>query len=142
MTVDTKLLLKKAFAARDHAYAPYSGMKVGAALLCTDNSIELGCNIENAAWSPSLCAERVALSLAVSKGKLNFAAIAIIGGPAGKTAPYDEYFWPCGVCRQALAEFCDDDFIIIAAKSMEDYVSHTLVELLPERFSPRFLQGP
>lgn len=116
--------------ARKKAYAPYSSFFVGAALLCSDGSVYEGCNIENASFSPTCCAERVALFKAVSEGKRDFSAIAIAGGRQGeKCGPC----YPCGVCRQVLAEFCAEDFkIIIAADG--DTSELTLGELLPSSF--------
>ncbi len=115
-------LIKKARQAKEKAYAPYSGFCVGAALLGADGSIYQGCNIENAAFTPTVCAERVALFKAVSEGKRSFKAIAVVGD--SRPCP------PCGVCRQALSEFCGGDFEII----FEDGTAHTLSELLPLSF--------
>lgn len=112
------------------SYSPYSGFKVGAALLCGDGEIYTGCNIENAAYSPTNCAERTAFFKAVSEGKRDFKAIAIVGGKDGEIS---DFCYPCGVCRQVMAEFCDGDFEIITTDSKE-IKSHTLKELLPESF--------
>lgn len=123
-------LIEKALAAREYSYSPYSHFRVGAALLCSDGSVYTGCNIENRAYGPTNCAERTAFFKAVSEGKREFAAIAITGGE-------DETVWcyPCGVCRQVMAEFCDPDaFEIICARSEEEYKTYTLAELLPEMF--------
>ena len=95
-----------------HAYAPYSGFTVGAALLCRDGSVYTGCNIENAAFGPTNCAERTAVFKAVSEGKREFAAIAICGGKGGSITGLCP---PCGVCRQVLREFCKDDFPVYLA---------------------------
>lgn len=131
-------LIKKAIEQRTYAYAPYSGFKVGAALLCSDGRIFTGCNIENAAYGPSNCAERTAIFKAVSEGVWDFKAIAIVGGKDGMTG---DYCYPCGVCRQVMLEFCiPEEFQIIAAKSAEDYQVRTLAELLPEAFSPKMLE--
>ena len=115
------------------AYAPYSHHTVGAALLGASGKVYLGCNIENAAYSPTCCAERVALFKAVSEGERAFSAIAIVGGMHGATAsPYA----PCGVCRQALREFCDPDALLILLGYDGGYDEYTLSELLPESFGP------
>ena len=119
------------------AYAPYSGFQVGAALLAADKKIYTGCNVENAAFSPSICAERTAFAKAVSEGEREFTAIAIVGGKNG--IPTD-YTAPCGVCRQVMAEFCrPQEFYVILAKSEEDYWLYRLDELFPMGFSPRNL---
>ena len=125
-----KELLNKAYEAMQLSYSPYSGFKVGAALLCGDGVIYPGCNIENAAYSPTNCAERTAFFKAVSEGKRDFKAIAIVGGKDGEIS---DFCYPCGVCRQVMAEFCDGDFEIITTDSKE-IKSHTLKELLPESF--------
>ena len=124
-------LIRKAMAAREMAYAPYSGFLVGAALECADGTVFTGCNIENASFSPTNCAERTAFFKAVSEGKREFVRIAIVGGKKGETvAPA-----PCGVCLQVMAEFCDPGkFQIIMAKSVTEYVCRTLGELLPVGF--------
>ena len=123
-------LIQKAVTQLDYAYAPYSDFKVGAALLCKDGRIFTGCNIENRAYGPTNCAERTAFFKAVSEGERSFAAIAIVGG---ETDPV--WCYPCGVCRQVMAEFCSPDtFLIICAKSPAEYRIFTLKELLPEMF--------
>lgn len=132
-------LCGKALDARQAAYAPYSGFLVGAALLTADGTVYTGCNIENASYSPSNCAERTAFFKAVSEGEKDFTAIAIAGG--AKEAKELDYCPPCGVCRQVMREFCRDDFRIILVKSREEYKEHTLAELLPESFGPDML-GP
>ena len=116
------------------AYAPYSGFKVGAALLTKEGKVYQGCNIENAAYTPSNCAERTAIFKAVSEGEREFAAIAIVGSMEGEsnTLPTG----PCGVCRQVMAEFCSLDMPVIIAKSPADYITMTLGELLPLSFGP------
>ena len=114
------------------SYAPYSNFKVGAALLSKDGQIFGGCNVENAAYGPSNCAERTAIFKAVSEGVRDFSAICIVGGPNGVVS---DYCPPCGVCRQVMREFCNPDFKIILAKSITDYKIFTLGELLPESFS-------
>ena len=112
------------------SYAPFSKFCVGAALECKDGTIYTGCNVENAAYGPSNCAERTAIFKAVSEGKREFEKIAIVGGMEGESvAPT-----PCGVCRQVLSEFCEPSFEIIMAKNEEDYETAALGELLPRSF--------
>lgn len=125
-------LIKKAVEMLNFSYAPYSNFHVGAALLTSEGEIFTGCNIENAAYGPTNCAERTAVFKAVSEGKKNFVAIAIAGGKNGKI---EGFCPPCGVCRQVLAEFCKKDFEIILAKSTDEYKIMTLEQLLPESFS-------
>ena len=122
-----------ALEARETAYCPYSGFAVGAALLAESGEIYTGGNIENAAYTPSNCAERTAFFKAVSAGERKFTAIAIAGGRAGE-APAD-FCAPCGVCRQVMREFCADDFKILLAKAGAVKL-YTLAQLLPESFSP------
>ncbi len=122
-----KYPIKEAFEAKEKAYAPYSNFKVGAALLCSDGSVYKGCNIENSSYSATICAERSALSSAVSDGKRDFKAIVITGG--------DDYCFPCGVCRQVLAEFADKNFEIVVAKNEEKYKIYKISELLPKAFA-------
>ena len=124
-------LIEKAKEAMKSAYAPYSKFKVGAALLCDDGSIYTGCNIENASFSPTACAERVAIFKAVSEGKREFSAIAVCGGKDGVLT--EKFCYPCGVCRQVLSEFCDKDFKIYVM-SNGDVKEYALSELLPESF--------
>ena len=127
-------LIGKALAARKNAYTPYSHFQVGAALLTERGQIYTGCNIENAAYTPTNCAERTAFFKAVSEGERHFAAICIVGGKDGKLADYTS---PCGVCRQVMMEFCEpEQFKIILAISREEYQIYTLKELLPEGFGP------
>ena len=114
-----------------NAYAPYSGFWVGAALLCADGSIYTGCNIENAAYGPTNCAERTAFFKAVSEGKRSFTAIAICGGKAGEIT---DICPPCGVCRQVMREFCSDDFVIYLLGAGDSVEKHTLSQLLPCSF--------
>ena len=128
-------LLVMAAMTRHSAYAPYSHYKVGAALLTEKGKIYTGCNIENAAYTPSNCAERTAFFKAVSDGEREFRAIAIVGGKEG-TDEYD-FCAPCGVCRQVMMEFCDpEEFQIILATDVEHYDIYTLKELLPLGFGP------
>lgn len=125
-------LIKKAIEMLNFSYVPYSNFHVGAALLTSEGEIYTGCNIENAAYGPSNCAERTAIFKAVSEGKKDFEAIAVVGGKNGKI---EDFCPPCGVCRQVLAEFCKKDFEIILAKSTDEYKIMTLEQLLPESFS-------
>ena len=127
-------LIIEAKKAREHAYVPYSKFQVGAALLTKDGKLYHGCNIENAAFGPTNCAERTAFFKAVSEGKTEFSAIAIAGGRTGEAIT--DYTYPCGVCRQVMAEFCKSDFRILVAKHKEDYKIYTLEELVPHRFGP------
>jgi cytidine deaminase len=122
--------------AMEKAYSPYSGYKVGAALLCKDGSIYTGCNVENASFSATNCAERTAFFKAVSEGKREFSAIAICGGKGGAL---EGLFPPCGACRQVMREFCEDDFEIhlLAKEGIETY---TLGELLPVSFAPQTIK--
>lgn len=134
---EKKNLIQKAMEVREFSYSPYSGYMVGAALMTQDGKIYTGCNIENAAYGPSNCAERTAVFKAVSEGEKSFCAIAIVGGKKdGET----DFATPCGVCRQVLAEFCDPEtFSVIVAKNTEDYKCFSLRELLPESFGPENL---
>ena len=126
-------LIEEALRARIFSYSPYSHYQVGAALLAKDGSIYTGCNIENAAYSPTNCAERTAFFKAVSEGKSEFSAIAIVGGP--EDAGITQYAYPCGVCRQVMMEFCNPQtFRVIVAKSVTEYKIKTLEELLPDGF--------
>lgn len=130
--IDRKALIAAAFAAQKNSHSPYSHYRVGAALLTDEGEVFGGCNIENAAYSLTVCAERTALFCAVANGKKRFSAIAIVGGVENGSA---DFAFPCGACRQALSEFCKDDFEIIVAKSEDEYSVHTMSELLPNRFS-------
>ena len=128
-----KELLTLAIEAMENSYSPYSGCKVGAALLTDSGKVYTGTNIENAAFGPTICAERVAIFKAISEGERDFSAIAIVGGKGGII---DGIFAPCGVCRQVMREFCSDDFTIIMGISETEYKKATLGELLPLSFSP------
>ena len=130
--VKRQKLASLAIEARDASYSPYSGFAVGAALLCESGVVYTGANIENASYTPTVCAERVAFFKAVSAGERSFSAIAIAGGKASE-APHDEVY-PCGVCRQVMAEFCTGDFEIITATE-GGYSVATLSELLPHSFN-------
>ena len=125
-----KELLMKAIEARSFAYAPYSDHKVGAALVGKSGKVYIGCNVENAAYTPTNCAERTAIFKAVSEGETEFVAIAVVGG-LGDTL--SEVCAPCGVCRQVLAEFCTGDFKIVMG-TPDKIVTSTLAELLPYSF--------
>ena len=127
-----KELIKAAILAAQNSYSPYSNFKVGAALITDDGKVYLGCNIENAAYGPSNCAERTAIFKAISEGHKKFKAIAIVGG---KNGSFDDFCTPCGVCRQVLSEFCDKDFKIILGKKDLEYTIYTLEELLPHSFN-------
>lgn len=124
---EMRSLLECAKKARKNAYSPYSGFSVGAALITKNGKIYTGCNIENASYTPTCCAERVAVFSAVSEGCRDFAAIAV----AGNTVPC----MPCGVCRQVLSEFCDDEMLIIYEGENREPEYTTLGELLPMSFS-------
>lgn len=130
MNDDIKLkLCALAADAQRSAYAPYSRYKVGAALLAESGKIYTGCNIENAAFGPTVCAERVAIFKAVSEGEREFCMIAVAGGDLSEGAS------PCGVCRQVMSEFCKEDFVILSVKDGgRAYDSYTLGELLPHSF--------
>lgn len=120
------------------SYTPYSNFKVGAALLTSDGTVYTGCNIENAAYTPTNCAERTAFFKAVSEGVRDFSAICIVGGKDGNLT---EYTSPCGVCRQVMMEFCDPEtFQIILAIDREHYRIYSLKELLPLGFGPSNLE--
>jgi cytidine deaminase len=124
-------LIEKASEARKRAYAPYSEFTVGAALLCRDGSIYTGCNIENASYGATICAERTAFFKAVSEGEGEFEAIAIVGAPADKPA---DFCPPCGMCRQVMTEFCDmDRFKVVLSNDTEEKI-FTLRELMPYSF--------
>ena len=132
-------LVGQALAAMKFAYVPYSGFTVGAALLTKSGKVYLGCNIENAAYGPSNCAERTAFFKAVSEGEREFAAIAVVGGKDGNAA---DIFPPCGVCRQVMREFCDpEEFRIILGAGTGEKQVYLLKELLPLSFGPDNLNG-
>ncbi|MDI9468950.1 MAG: cytidine deaminase [Bacillota bacterium] len=139
-------LVAAATRARQNAYAPYSGYTVGAALSSTDGRIFIGCNVENAAFSPSNCAERTAFFTAIAEGVRDFDAIAIVGAPAGARPGTRLSCSPCGVCRQVMAEFCDPDhFTVIVARTLdtpEDHQAFLLRELLPQAFAGDITREP
>lgn len=125
-----KELIMQAVKVREQAYAPYSRFRVGAALLTSDGKVYTGCNVENASFGITCCAERTALFKAVSEGKRTFTAIAVVGG--ADSVPDTDCF-PCGVCRQALCEFCGGDFRVITG-TVENFSVFTLAELMPHSF--------
>ena len=129
--INTRALLAMAEEARGASYAPYSGITVGAALLTSDGRVYKGANIENASYTPTVCAERVAFFKAINEGEREFLAIAVAGGEKDKPAKAD--FPPCGVCRQVMAEFCNKDFYIIWGNG-EKITKKTLAEILPDGF--------
>lgn len=126
-------LVNLAIEAREHAYVPYSGFAVGAALLTKGGKVYQGCNIENSAYGPTNCAERTAFFTAVYQGERDFEAIAVVGGKKGE--PVSELCAPCGVCRQVMREFCEDDFKIILSKGDGTVEEIILSDLLPFGFS-------
>ena len=130
MTPET--LMEKAVEAMGNSYSPYSGYTVGAALLCEDGTVYQGCNIENASYTPTVCAERTAFFKAVYDGHRDFRAIAVCGG---KNGVITGSFPPCGVCRQVMREFCRDDFIIYTGGADGKLNAYTLAQLLPQSFS-------
>ena len=134
--MNDKELIRLSIKAMENAYVPYSGYTVGAALLTKSGKVYTGCNIENAAYGPTNCAERTAFFKAISEGEREFSKIAVVGGKNSNTT---DYFMPCGVCRQVMSEFCDDNFLVIIAKTEDDYLLKTLTELLPHRFSPQYI---
>ena len=129
-------LMKLAVEAREMAYAPYSGFRVGAALLGKSGKVYKGCNVENAAYSPTNCAERTAVFKAVSEGEREFLAIAIVGGMDENIA---DFCAPCGVCRQVLAEFCGKDFRVILGNP-DNVKEYTFEEILPFAFGKADLE--
>ena len=137
MKYDKEMLVKRACDARLKAYSPYSSFCVGAALLCSDGEIYEGANIENAAYGPTNCAERTAFFKAVYDGHRDFVAIAVCGG---KDGVIEGQFPPCGVCRQVMREFCDDDFILYLVDK-NGFETVTLSEILPHSFSPKKHMG-
>ncbi len=131
--MDNKELYSLAVGAMNNSYSPYSNCKVGAALLCESGRVYTGTNIENAAFSPTACAERVAFFKAISEGERGFLKIAVCGGKEGKI---NGIFAPCGVCRQVMREFCSNDFKILLGQTENAFTEVTLKELLPLSFSP------
>ena len=127
-----KELVKLAYKAQQNAYVPYSNFAVGAALLCKNKKIYLGCNIESGTYTPTSCAERTAFFKAVSEGEREFEAIAIVGNKVGEEG---DFCAPCGVCRQVMTEFCDADFKVILGKG-EEFKVYTLEEIMPFGVNP------
>ncbi len=133
-----KELVSLALKAREMSYSPYSNFAVGAALLTKSGKVYLGCNIENAGYTPTNCAERTAFFKAVSEGEREFSKIAIVGGKVGEKI--EKYAYPCGVCRQVMREFCDvETFEVISALNEDVYQKNLLKELLPYGFGPENL---
>jgi cytidine deaminase len=131
--MDYSELILKAIEARESAYVPYSNFKVGAAVLTDDGSIFTGCNIENASYGATNCAERTAIFKAVSEGHRTIRAIAIIGDPSTHT-------YPCGICRQVIVEFAlDENMEIILVKNEKEYIIKKMDEILPGAFTKRDL---
>ncbi len=130
--MDKKDLFILAKDAMEKSYAPYSNYNVGAVLLCKNGNTYKGCNIENASYSVTNCAERTALFSAIANGEKEFKAICIVGGKNGEIT---DYAMPCGVCRQALVEFCDGNFKVYVGISENDIKEYTLDELLPYSFN-------
>ena len=135
MNLTQSELIALAAEAMKRSYSPYSNFKVGAALECTDGTVYTGCNIENAAYTPTNCAERTAFFKAISEGRRDFCRIAIVGGKDGVISSPTA---PCGVCRQVMREFCGDDFIILLYDG-ENIIETTLGELFPRSFGPEDL---
>ena len=136
--MNNKDLIKAAFEAMEKAYSPYSHCKVGAALLTRDGKVYTGCNVENASYGATNCAERTAFFKAISEGERKFAKIAIVGGVEGVVT---NMFMPCGVCRQVMDEFCDSDFEVLVAKDRENFEIFTLSQLLPLSFDEKNLSN-
>ncbi|WP_027625047.1 cytidine deaminase [Clostridium lundense] len=131
--MDCEELIKMALSAREKAYVPYSKFKVGAAILTGNDKLYTGCNIENASYGATNCAERTAIFKAVSEGETKIKAIAVVGSPDDLTAP-------CGICRQVISEFATEDTKIIIGKNENEYVVKTLEEILPAAFTKKDLQ--
>ena len=133
-------LVQAACAVRKRAYAPYSHFTVGAAPLCKNGKVFCGCNVENAAFTPTCCAERTAFFTAVYAGEREFEAIAVTGGKAGEPQDDAPLCGPCGVCRQVMAEFCAPEFRILLARGDGSWEETTLGALLPLSFTPKALK--
>ena len=131
---DYRSLIEQAIKATSHSYSPYSGYRVGAALLCQDGTVYTGTNVENAAYGETVCAERIAIFKAVSEGKRDFSAIAIVGGKGEPCA----FAYPCGACRQVMSEFCDPSLEIVLYDGKNTEIQ-TLGQLFPSVFSKRSL---
>lgn len=135
-----KELVNKAIEASKNSYSPYSNFRVGAAILCDNGEIFTGTNVENASYGAGICAERTAAVKAVSQGEKRFNAVAIFGSPKDAIEDELQYAFPCGICRQFLNEFSQDDTVILVGKSVDDYKKYLLKELLPESFGPEDLK--
>lgn len=122
------ILVKKAIEARENAYAPYSNFKVGASILTEDGTIYTGCNVENASFGATNCAERTAIFKAISEGHRKIKAVAVVGSD-------NEYTYPCGICRQVMVEFAHGDFKIIIVKNANEYIVKDMNEILPGAFT-------
>ncbi len=129
-------LIRQAMRVRENSYAPYSRFRVGAALLTKNGAVYSGVNVENASYPAGICAERSAFCQAVAQGERDFAAIAIVGGRENTDSrSFPTWCFPCGICRQFMAELCKEDFLVIVAKSETDYRVFRMQELLPQSFS-------
>lgn len=136
--MENQALIEQALLAREKSISPYSHFSVGAALLCKNGSVYLGANIENSAYPVCICAERVAFFRALMDGQRDFVSLAVAGAPHQSVQPA-EYCTPCGSCRQVMAEFCAPDFVVLCAKTPQDFRRYTLEELLPHAFSGKQL---
>ena len=132
MIMTKQELCLSAIKSRQAAYSPYSDYKVGAALICVNGKVYTGCNIENASYGATVCAERTAFFKAVSEGERDFSAIAVAGGKGDELS---DKFLPCGICRQVMSEFCKPDFTVLVVTGNNSYKEFTLSELLPNAFS-------
>ncbi|MCM8710415.1 cytidine deaminase [Clostridium sp. SYSU_GA19001] len=130
--MEYKDLILRALKAKEKAYVPYSNFRVGAAVLTEDGSVYEGCNIENASYGATNCAERTAIFKAISEGHCEIKALAVVGDTS-------TYIYPCGICRQVIAEFAKSDTPVILAKNEEEYIVRTLVQILPDAFTKRDL---
>ena len=130
-------LVALAIHAMDNAYVPYSNYRVGAALLTKSGKVYTGCNIENASYSPTVCAERTAIFKAVSEGERKFVKIAVAGGKNGEISGE---FPPCGVCRQVMAEFCEDDFVILVVNGENSFTEYKFSDILPFSFNSEHIK--
>lgn len=133
--MDDATLIREALEARKKSYCPYSHFAVGAALLTSKGNVYRGCNVENASFGATNCAERTAIFKAVSEGERDFTKIAIVGGPTGEGVT--DYAYPCGICRQVMEEFCNNEtFEVIIAIDEDEYQKYLLKEVLPFGFGP------
>ncbi|MBQ2810192.1 MAG: cytidine deaminase [Clostridia bacterium] len=129
--IDYEVLCERAILARESAYAPYSGFKVGASLLTGSGKIYSGCNVENSSFGATICAERVAFGSAMADNERDFCAIAIVGALDGRDLDFTP---PCGICLQVMSELCDEDFEVILINSLYEHKIYKLGELLPNGF--------